>query len=142
HYRRLYSPNQNNIKNERKRKFEAIHNSINSKRLFLCRLAEGQLSGKSKRSDSHLQTSIKNNNDCRNPSICSMDTLSHLSELDQLLPIIQYVVIRSGIMYLDAELDFIEHLVPRRLSLHGLLPYLMNTLQACYNQILNKGSSI
>ncbi|CAH8637298.1 unnamed protein product [Schistosoma bovis] len=94
---------------------------------------------KSKHSDSHLQTSIKNNNDCRNPSICSTDTLSHLSQLDQLLPIIQYVVIRSAIMYLGAELDFIEHLAPKRLSLHGLLPYLMNTLQECYGQILNEG---
>ncbi|CAH8614820.1 unnamed protein product [Schistosoma intercalatum] len=96
---------------------------------------------KSKHSDSHLQTSIKNNNDCRNLSICSTDTLSHLSKLDQLLPIIQYVVIRSGIMYLGAELDFIEHLAPKRLSLHGLLPYLMNTLQACYDQILNEGKT-
>ncbi|CAH8606616.1 unnamed protein product [Schistosoma mattheei] len=97
---------------------------------LLCSL----ISVKSKHSDSHLQTSIKNNNDCRNPLICSTDTLSHLSELAQLLPIIQYVVIRSGIMYLGAELDFTEHLAPKRLSLHGLLPYLMNTLQLNYFQ--------
>lgn len=45
-------------------------------------------------------------------------------------------------MYLGAESDFIVHLAPKRLSLHGLLPYLMTTLQACYDQILNEGNSI
>ncbi|CAH8592998.1 unnamed protein product [Schistosoma turkestanicum] len=97
---------------------------------------------KSKHFNSRLETSVKNSNDCKNPSICSTDTLFHLPGLDQLLPIMQYVVIRAGIMYLGAELAFIKQLAPERLSLHGLSPYLMTTLQACYDQILREGSSI
>ncbi|KAH8863209.1 MORN repeat-containing protein 3 [Schistosoma japonicum] len=93
---------------------------------------------KSKQSTPHPQT-MSFNNECKSPSICSTDTLPHLPGLDQLLPIMQFVVIRSEIMYLGAELAFIEQLAPERLSLHGLLPYLMTTLQACYDQILREG---
>ncbi|KAK4475625.1 hypothetical protein MN116_000897 [Schistosoma mekongi] len=96
---------------------------------------------KSKQSSSHPQI-MSFSNECKNPSICSTDTLPHLPGLDQLLPIMQFVVIRSEIMYLGAELAFIEQLAPERLSLHGLLPYLMTTLQACYDQILREGYSI
>ncbi|CAH8868615.1 unnamed protein product [Trichobilharzia szidati] len=98
-----------------------------------------QIISKSKPCRNHVRTSLDEMGNCRNPSICSVDTLSHLPGLDQLLPIIQFVVIRAGVMYLGAELAYIEQLAPERLSLTGLLPYLMTTLQACYDQILREG---
>ncbi|CAH8641856.1 unnamed protein product [Heterobilharzia americana] len=93
---------------------------------------------KSELSRHPTQETSDESHSCRNLSICSVDTLLHLPGLDQLLPIIQFVVIRAGIMYLGAELAYIEQLAPERLSLTGLLPYLMTTMQACYDQILRE----
>nr|CAH8868162.1 unnamed protein product [Trichobilharzia regenti] len=101
-----------------------------------------QIISKSKPCRNRVPTSLDEVGNCRNPSICSVDTLSHLLPgLDQLLLIIQFVVIWVGVMYLGAELAYIEQLSPEHLSLigGGLLPYLMTTLQACYDQILREG---
>nr|CAH8848780.1 unnamed protein product [Trichobilharzia regenti] len=78
-----------------------------------------QIISKSKPSRNRVPTSLDEVGNCRNPSICSVDTLSHLPGLDQLLPIIQFVVIRAGVMYLGAELAYIEQLALERLSLTG-----------------------
>ncbi|CAE1150413.1 ALS2 [Acanthosepion pharaonis] len=54
--------------------------------------------------------------------------------MDDLFPIFQYVVVRSKIQHLGAEIHLIDDLMERHLE-HGELGIMFTTLKACYFQI-------
>lgn len=61
----------------------------------------------------------------------------HVWCMDELFPIFQYVVVRSKIRHLGAEVHFIEDLMERYLE-NGELGIMFTTLYACYYQIQNE----
>lgn len=61
----------------------------------------------------------------------------HIWCMDELFPIFQYVVVRSKIRHLGAEVHFIEDLMERYLE-NGELGIMFTTLYACYYQIQNE----
>ncbi|XP_071148422.1 alsin-like isoform X3 [Mytilus edulis] len=61
----------------------------------------------------------------------------HIWCMDELFPIFQYVVVRSKIRHLGAEVHFIDDLMERYLE-NGELGIMFTTLYACYYQIQNE----
>ncbi|XP_066983934.1 alsin isoform X4 [Macrobrachium rosenbergii] len=62
---------------------------------------------------------------------------NYLWSMDDLFPVFQYVVVRSRIQHLGAEIQLIDDLLDPHMQ-HGELGIMFTTLRACYYQIQNE----
>ncbi|MPC07890.1 Alsin [Portunus trituberculatus] len=62
---------------------------------------------------------------------------NYLWSMDDLFPVFQYVVVRSRIQHLGAEIQLVDDLLEPHMQ-HGELGIMFTTLRACYYQIQNE----
>ncbi|XP_045621973.1 alsin isoform X2 [Procambarus clarkii] len=62
---------------------------------------------------------------------------NYLWSMDDLFPVFQYVVVRSRIQHLGAEIQLVDDLLDPHMQ-HGELGIMFTTLRACYYQIQNE----
>ncbi|XP_042207707.1 alsin-like isoform X2 [Homarus americanus] len=62
---------------------------------------------------------------------------NYLWSMDDLFPVFQYVVVRSRIQHLGAEIQLVDDLLDTHMQ-HGELGIMFTTLRACYYQIQNE----
>ncbi|XP_076043188.1 alsin-like isoform X2 [Oratosquilla oratoria] len=76
-----------------------------------------------------------------NKSVANKLGTNFLWCMDDLFPVFQYVVVRSRIQHLGAEIELIEDLLDPHLQL-GELGIMFTTLKACYYQIQNEKMNV